>query len=44
MSVGRIVEIGPTQQIFERPRHPYTQTLLSSVLSLVPGERRRRSP
>lgn len=44
MSVGRIVEIGTTQQIFDRPQHPYTQTLLSSVLSLVPGERRRGSP
>jgi len=43
---GRIVEIGPTEEIFQRPRDAYTQALLSSVLSLVPGERSssRRPP
>ncbi len=43
MYLGRIVEIGPTEQIFQHPQDAYTQTLLSSVLSLVPGERRRRA-
>jgi oligopeptide/dipeptide ABC transporter ATP-binding protein len=28
---GRIVETGPTEQIFNDPRHPYTQLLLASV-------------
>ena len=28
MYMGRIVEQGPTDQIFESPRHPYTQGLL----------------
>jgi oligopeptide/dipeptide ABC transporter ATP-binding protein len=28
---GRIVETGPTAQIFDDPRHPYTELLLSSV-------------
>jgi oligopeptide/dipeptide ABC transporter ATP-binding protein len=28
---GRIVETGPTRQVFEEPVHPYTQLLLSSV-------------
>lgn len=28
---GRIVESGPVEEIFSRPRHPYTRTLLSSV-------------
>jgi peptide/nickel transport system ATP-binding protein len=29
---GRIVESGPTEQIFERPRADYSQSLLASVL------------
>jgi peptide/nickel transport system ATP-binding protein len=33
MYLGRVIELGPTAQIFERPRHPYTQTLLDSVLT-----------
>ena len=31
MYLGRIVEQGPTEQIFENPQHPYTQSLLGSV-------------
>ena len=30
MQGGEIVEQGPTQEIFERPRHPYTKKLLSA--------------
>ena len=33
MYLGRIIEVGPTAQIFAAPRHPYTQTLLDSVLT-----------
>ncbi|MCI2424226.1 ABC transporter ATP-binding protein [Saccharopolyspora sp. K220] len=32
---GRIVEIGPTQQVLESPQHPYTLGLLGSRLSLT---------
>lgn len=32
MYLGRIVEEGNAEQIFERPRHPYTSALLDSVL------------
>lgn len=32
MYLGRIVEIGETEQIFERPQHPYTAMLLEGML------------
>ncbi|MEM9011886.1 MAG: oligopeptide/dipeptide ABC transporter ATP-binding protein [Pseudomonadota bacterium] len=35
MYLGRIVEIGPAAEIFDRPAHPYTQALLESVPRLV---------
>jgi len=35
MQAGRIVEAGPAGQILERPRHPYTQTLLAAVPRLA---------
>ncbi|WP_342363901.1 oligopeptide/dipeptide ABC transporter ATP-binding protein [Terrarubrum flagellatum] len=31
MYLGRVVEIGDTAQIFDRPAHPYTQALLSAI-------------
>ena len=31
MYLGRIVESGPTLQVFEEPQHPYTQGLLQSI-------------
>jgi ABC-type oligopeptide transport system ATPase subunit len=31
---GEVVEEGPTERVFGRPRHPYTQTLLASVPQL----------
>ncbi|VCU70947.1 Oligopeptide transport ATP-binding protein OppF [Pigmentiphaga humi] len=43
MYLGRIVEIGPTQEIFSRPAHPYTQLLLSEAPRLGRGHKRYRS-
>ena len=46
MYAGRIAELGPTGDLFEKPMHPYTQALLNSVpnitkkgqvLSWIPG-------
>jgi oligopeptide/dipeptide ABC transporter ATP-binding protein len=31
MYLGRIVELGPTEQVLEEPQHPYTKALLSVV-------------
>jgi oligopeptide/dipeptide ABC transporter ATP-binding protein len=47
MYAGEIVEIGPTRQLFEAPRHPYTQGLIATSIALkgkakrlqeIPGE------
>jgi peptide/nickel transport system ATP-binding protein len=33
MYLGRVIETGLTREVFARPRHPYTRTLLESVLT-----------
>ena len=37
MYLGRLVEFGAAEEVLRRPRHPYTQALLASVLSRDPG-------
>jgi ABC-type oligopeptide transport system ATPase subunit len=34
MKNGKIVEEGPTEDIYSKPTHPYTKTLLSSILKI----------
>ena len=43
MYAGRIVEEGPTDRVFEDPRHPYTLGLLRSV-PRIDGDLVRRLP
>jgi oligopeptide transport system ATP-binding protein len=37
MQLGQIVEQGPCAELFERPQHEYTRTLLASVPRLAPS-------
>jgi ABC-type oligopeptide transport system ATPase subunit len=41
MHLGRIVETGPTDEVFGNPQHAYTRALLDAVLEPDPGERHR---
>lgn len=44
MYLGRVVEVGPVEEIYTNPRHPYTRALLASVPSLDPRRRTRETP
>lgn len=43
MYLGKIVEIGPSEEIYKYPAHPYTQALLSSILEPDPRLARNKS-
>jgi peptide/nickel transport system ATP-binding protein/oligopeptide transport system ATP-binding protein len=44
MYLGRIMELAPSQELFAAPRHPYTEALLSAVLTPDPTHRPERIP
>ncbi|MDH6232270.1 oligopeptide transport system ATP-binding protein [Mesorhizobium soli] len=44
MFLGRMVEVGTTEEIFSNPRHPYTMFLISAVPRADPHQRNRDRP
>lgn len=44
MYLGRIVESGSADQIFNDPQHPYTRALLSAIPHADPKKRKKRIP
>jgi peptide/nickel transport system ATP-binding protein len=42
MSLGHIMEIGDTEELFEQPKNPYTYSLLSAIPSTDPTAQRDR--
>jgi peptide/nickel transport system ATP-binding protein len=44
MYLGKVVELGPVDDVYHRPRHPYTSALLASRPSMDPDKRLERSP
>ena len=40
MYAGRMVELGPTNRVFERPLHPYTTALITSLPKIGDASRR----
>jgi peptide/nickel transport system ATP-binding protein len=44
MYLGQVVERGTAQELYDNPKHPYTQLLLASVPTLDPTESTRDEP
>ncbi|SEG74201.1 ABC transporter ATP-binding protein [Bosea lathyri] len=44
MYLGKVAEVGPSDPIFERPGHPYTAALLSSMPSMDPDNLTLEAP
>jgi peptide/nickel transport system ATP-binding protein len=43
MYLGRIVEVGPAEEVYRRPTHPYTEALLSAIPVADPVVQRQRT-
>ena len=44
MYLGRIVEIGRSEDIYNKPLHPYTKALLSAIPAVHPRDKRQVQP
>lgn len=43
MYLGQVVEIGPADALFDKPAHPYTRALLSSIPAMDPEHRTEKA-
>jgi len=43
MYLGQVVEVGPADALFDKPAHPYTQALLSSIPAMDPEHRTEKA-
>lgn len=43
MYMGQLMELGPSNEVYQEPLHPYTQTLVSAVLLPDPSQKRKPS-
>jgi oligopeptide transport system ATP-binding protein len=44
MYLGQVVELGPADDVYFRPRHPYTQSLVGANPEADPARERQRPP
>ncbi len=44
MYLGQLVELGPADDVYFRPMHPYTQSLIAANPAADPEKERRRAP
>ena len=44
MYLGEVVETGPVEAMWDRPRHPYTEALFAAMPSLDPDNRTQKPP
>ncbi len=44
MYLGKVAEFGPSEALFQTPRHPYTSALLASMPSMDPDNRTEEAP
>jgi len=42
MYLGKIVELAPADELFNKPAHPYTQALLSAIPALDPNKKKQK--
>lgn len=42
MYLGKVVEIAPSEELFENPKHPYTQALISALPATHPSSKKER--